>query len=73
MKKNRRYHNVSVTCLFLMRMRDRDDPNNVPIGREDCLAFFTFELRLHLDDDNYLEPTYFNITSFQIADPDLFN
>ena len=66
------YHNISVTVSFLMRLNEFDEPNHMSIARDDCLAYFTFDLRLYLDEDNYLEPISYNVTSFVIADLDLF-
>ena len=66
------YHNISVTVSFLMRLNEFDEPNHMSIARDDCLAYFTFDLRLYLDEDNYLEPISYNVTSFEIADLDLF-
>ena len=56
------YHNISVTVSFLMRLNEFDEPNHMSIARDDCLAYFTFDLRLYLDEDNYLEPISYNVT-----------
>lgn len=66
------YHNISVTYSFRMRLKELDEPNHMSIGRDDCIAYYTFDLRLYLDEDNFLEPISYNVTSFQIADLDLF-
>lgn len=40
------YHNISVTYSFRMRLKELNEPNHMLIGRDDCIAHYTFDLRL---------------------------